>query len=123
MESLIRSFQQIDGVIAANDAMAIGALEVLEKRNRKAVVIGINGSKEAVELIKAGKLLASGEFSGFVIGCLGTEIAIQNLRKRRTPKELILKPVVIDTTNYQQYEARIEQRQCPTLADEKLNGG
>ncbi len=115
MENLIQSFPQIDGVLAANDPMAVGALEALEGANRKAAVIGINGSKEAVELIKSGKLLASGDFNGFIQGCLGTEIAVRHLRKQPTPKEIILKPVVIDKTNYQPYETPVEQRTCPTV--------
>ena len=59
MENLMQSFPSIDGVLAANDPMAVGALEALEGANRKALVVGINGSKEAVELIKSGKLLTN----------------------------------------------------------------
>jgi len=117
MENLMQAHPQIDGVLAANDAMAVGALEALEGARRKALVVGINGSKEAIELIKSGKLLASGDFNGFIQGCLGTEIAVRHLRKQETPKEIILKPVVIDKTNYQAYETPIEQRQCPKVAD------
>jgi ribose transport system substrate-binding protein len=115
MENLMQSFPSIDGVLAANDPMAVGAIEALEGANRKALVVGINGSKEAVELIKSGKLLASGDFNGFVQGCLGTEIAVRSLRKQPTPNEVILKPVVIDSTNFAPYETPVEQRACPTL--------
>jgi ribose transport system substrate-binding protein len=115
MENLMQSFPSIDGVLAANDPMAVGAIEALEGANRKALVIGINGSKEAVELIKSGKLLASGDFNGFIQGCIGTEIAVRNLRKQSTPKEVMLKPIVIDKTNLAPYETPVEQRACPTL--------
>ena len=115
MENLMQSFPQIDGVLAANDPMAVGAIEALEAANRKALVIGINGSKEAVDLIKSGKLLASGDFNGFIQGCIGTEIAVRNLRKQTTPKEVMLKPIVVDKTNYAPYEIPVEQRTCPTL--------
>jgi ribose transport system substrate-binding protein len=115
MENLMQSFPSIDGVLAANDPMAVGAIEALEGANRKARVIGINGSKEAVELIKAGKLLASGDFNGFIQGCVGTEIAVRSLRKQPTPNEVILKPIVIDSTNLTPYETPVEQRACPTL--------
>jgi ribose transport system substrate-binding protein len=115
MENLMQSFPQIDGVLAANDPMAVGAIEALEGANRKALVIGINGSKEAVELIKTGKLLASGDFNGFIQGCIGVEIAVRNLRKQPTPKEVILKPIVVDKTNFAPYETPVEQRTCPTL--------
>jgi ribose transport system substrate-binding protein len=114
-ENLMQSFPTIDGVLAANDPMAIGAIEALEGANRKALAVGINGSKEAVELIKSGKLLASGDFNGFIQGCLGVEIAVRNLRKQPTPREVILKPIVIDKTNYQSYETPLEQRTCPAL--------
>lgn len=115
METLMRAFPQIDGVLAANDPMAVGALEALGAANRKAMVVGINGSKDAVDLIKSGKLLASGDFNGFIQGCIGVEIAVRNLRKQPTPKEVILKPVVVDSTNYASYETPVEQRNCPTL--------
>jgi ribose transport system substrate-binding protein len=93
----------------------------LEKRNRKAVVVGINGSKEAIDLIKADKMLASGEFNGFVIGCLAVEVAVRNLRKQPVPKEVVLKPAVYDKANFQQYEARADMRECPSLEDELKN--
>jgi ribose transport system substrate-binding protein len=115
MENLMQSFPKIDGVLAANDPMAVGAIEALEGANRKALVVGINGSKEAVELIKSGKLLASGDFNGFIQGCVGTEIAVRNLRKEATPKEVILKPIVIDKTNFGPYQTPVEKRTCPTL--------
>jgi ribose transport system substrate-binding protein len=115
MENLMQSFPSIDGVLAANDPMAVGAIEALEGANRKALVVGINGSNEAVELIKSGKLLASGDFNGFIQGCIGTQIVVRNLRKQPTPKEVILKAIVIDKTNFTPYETPVEQRACPTL--------
>jgi ribose transport system substrate-binding protein len=121
MEGWIRQFPQIDGVLAANDSMAAAAVETLEKRSRKAAVVGINGSKEAVDLIKADRMLATAEFNGFVIGCLAVEIAAKSLRKQPAPKEVVLKPVVYDKTNFQQYEARTEMRACPTLDEEMKN--
>ena len=45
----MQSHPKIDGVLAANDAMATGVIEALEGANRKALVIGINGTKEAVD--------------------------------------------------------------------------
>jgi ribose transport system substrate-binding protein len=121
MEGWIRQFPEIDGVLAANDSMAAAAVETLEKRSRKAVAVGINGSKEAIDLIKADRMLATGEFNGFVIGCLAVDIAVRSLRKQQFPKEVILKPVVYDKANFQQYEARAEMRECPSLEEEMKN--
>jgi ribose transport system substrate-binding protein len=114
MENLLQSHPQIDGVLAANDAMAMGAVEALEGANRTARVIGINGTKEAVDAIKAGKLLASGDYNGFLQGCIGTIIATRTLRKESVVQEIVLKPTVVSKENYQPYEAPVESRSCPT---------
>jgi ribose transport system substrate-binding protein len=115
MKSFLRLYPQIDGVFAANDPMAIGAIEALKAANRKALVVGINASREVIELVKSGDLLGSGDYNGFIQGCLATQIAIRNLRKQPAPKEINLKAIVMDKTNYQGYETPIEQRACPTL--------
>jgi len=117
MENLMQAHPQIDGVLAANDAMALGALEALDAAKRKALVTGINGTKEAVDAIKAGRLLASGDYNGFLQGCMGTMIAVRHLRKESTPKEILLPPVVVDKSNYQPYDIPVEQRVCPKWED------
>jgi ribose transport system substrate-binding protein len=121
MENLMQSFPQIDGVMAANDAMAIGAIEALDAANRKAIVVGINGTKEAVDAVKAGKLLASGQADPFMQGCLGTIIAIRSLRKQATPTELYLKPSVIDASNFKEFDMPVEARACPKWDDVATN--
>ena len=115
MENLMQSFPQIDGVLAANDAMAVGAIEALEGANRKALVVGINGSKEAVELIKSGKLHASGSSDPFMQGCLGMLTTIRALRKMPISKELMVTPVIIDSSNYRDHDVPVESRSCPKL--------
>lgn len=114
MENLLQTHRQIDGVLAANDAMAIGAIEALEGANRKAVVVGINGTKEAVDAIKAGKLLSSGQADPFMQACIGTTIAIRHLRKQPIKDEIILKPSVVDKSNFAEFDKAVEARTCPT---------
>ena len=117
MENLMQSYPQIDGVMAANDAMATGVIEALDAANRKALVIGINGTKEAVEAIKAGKMLASGDYNAFNQGCLGTMAAIRHLRKQPVPKEILFPVVVIDKNNYQPFDIAADKRTCPKWED------
>ena len=117
MENLMQSFPQIDAVLAANDAMAIGAIEALDAANRKAIVVGINGTKEAVEAVKAGKLLASGQADPFMQGCLGAMIAIRHLRKQAIPAEMYLKPSVVDAGNFKEFDMPVEARACPKWED------
>ncbi|RXT55995.1 LacI family transcriptional regulator [Bosea sp. Tri-44] len=117
MENLMQSHAQIDGVLAANDAMAIGVIEALDGANRKARVIGINGTKEAVDAIKTGKLLASGDYNGFLQGCIGTLVAIRALRNEPIVTEVVLKPTVVNASNFQPYDIPLETRSCPSWSE------
>jgi len=55
MEDLIQAFPQIDAVIAANDQMALGALEALKGAGISGVMIGgIDGTTEAKQNVKDG---------------------------------------------------------------------
>jgi ribose transport system substrate-binding protein len=117
MENLMQSYPQIDGVFAANDAMAAGAIEAMEGANRKALVVGINGTKEAVDAVNAGKMLATGDYNGFLQGCLGTMAALRSLRGLPVPKEIVLPAAVIDKSNTASQAVPVEQRSCPRWED------
>src|SRR5262249_48698361 len=113
MKGFLRAHSQIDGVLAANDSMAIGAVDALKAANRKAQVVGINASAEIIDLIKSGDVLGSGDVNGFAQGCLGGESAVRSWRRRPVPPEVMLKPLGVDKANYQPYETPPEQRQGP----------
>jgi ribose transport system substrate-binding protein len=112
---LLRSFPQIDGILAANDPMAIGAVDALKAASKKTMVVGINASREVMELIKSGDVAGSGDYDSFVQGCLALELAVRSVRKEDVPKEVMLKPVVIDKTNYAPFDQAYDKRECPTL--------
>jgi ribose transport system substrate-binding protein len=112
-ENLLQAHPVIDAVMAANDAMALGVIEALDGANRKALVVGLNGTKEAIDAIKAGKLLASGDFSGYLQGCFGTMAAIRHVRHLPVPKTFNFPPNVIDNTNYAGLDVPEAQRECP----------
>jgi ribose transport system substrate-binding protein len=113
MENLMQSYPKIDGVLASNDAMAMGAVEALDGANRKALVVGINATKEGVDAVKSGKLLATGDFNGYLQGCFGTLAAIRHLRKLPVPKEIVFPATVIDATNFKGHDLPDTERVCP----------
>ncbi len=115
MENLMQSFPQIDGVLAANDAMGTGVIEALAAANRKALVIGVNGT--GIEEVKQGKLLATGDYAGFQQGCLGAMAAIRHLRKLPVPSELLFPPILITKANVNEFEVPDAKRVCPKWDD------
>lgn len=60
METLIQGNKNIKGVIAGNDTMALGAMAALKAANLAAViVVGFDGSPDAIASIKAGEMKAT----------------------------------------------------------------
>jgi len=109
--------KQLDGILAGNDPMAMGAVDALKAANRKALVVGINASREAMDMVKSGDILGSGDYDTFAQGCLAVEMAVRSVRKQEVPRELILKPVVVDKNNYAPFDQPFENRECPTLVN------
>lgn len=59
-EDWVQKFPKFDALIAANDQMALGALQALKTAGRKGVMIsGIDGVKDALDAIKAGDMSQS----------------------------------------------------------------
>lgn len=113
-ENLIQANPQIDGVLAAADVMAFGAIEALEAAGKKsAKVVGIGGVPESIEAIKSGRLLATAEFNGYKMGCLAAMAAVRYLRKEPVPDTIVIKGIVIDKSTTGPFEVPPEKRTCP----------
>jgi erythritol transport system substrate-binding protein len=59
METLIQGNRSIRGVIAGNDTMALGAAAALKAANLATVVVGFDGSPDAIASVKAGGMKAT----------------------------------------------------------------
>ncbi|MEU6611433.1 D-ribose ABC transporter substrate-binding protein [Streptomyces shenzhenensis] len=60
METVLQRFPKIKGVIAGNDTMALGAVAALKSAKRTGVVVvGFDGSPDAIAQIKAGTMDAT----------------------------------------------------------------
>jgi ribose transport system substrate-binding protein len=114
MTQLLEKFPGIDGVISANDSMALGAIAAMEKAGRKIPIVGSNGTIEAAEAIGNGKMLATVDYNGFKMGCTAALAAIRHLRGLPVPSEIMLPAQIIDRSNYEAWLVPIQQRQCPT---------
>jgi erythritol transport system substrate-binding protein len=62
METILQKNPDINGVIAGNDTMALGAVAAIDAAGKtgKITVAGFDGSPDAVDAIKKGTLLATG---------------------------------------------------------------
>jgi ribose transport system substrate-binding protein len=115
MTGMFGTYPQIDGILAANDAMALGALDVARKAGKTPLIVGINGLVETVQRIADGEISASVDFSTFNMACVATAAALRNLRGESSPPNIILPAELIDRTNYKTWLTPTKDRSCPSL--------
>jgi ribose transport system substrate-binding protein len=113
MSEVLPALPRIDAVFAANDLMALAALEVLEAAGRLVPVVGVNALPDAIAAIKTGRLLASADFDAMKIASIATEAALRHLRGQRVPREILLRVQIVDAANCAAWDTAIEERTCP----------
>lgn len=103
--NLLRNYPDLKGIYAANDTMALGAVEALEEIDRlsEVVVLGTDGTPEAVEAIRAGRLRATLATSGYDYGRVGLELAIRALEGQQLPRRITWPAVLITSENLHIY--------------------
>ena len=62
-------------------------------------------------------MLASGDYDGFLQGCVGTMIAIRSLRHEPVPSLVTAKAMVIDKADLPSYSTPPSQRSCPVRSE------
>ncbi|MDR7378837.1 inositol transport system substrate-binding protein [Rhodoferax ferrireducens] len=90
-EDWVQRFPKFDAIIAANDQMALGALQALKTAGRKGVLIsGIDGTADALNAIKSGDM-AQSIFQNAKGQALGAFEVVQMIEKGQPlPKEKLV---------------------------------
>jgi ribose transport system substrate-binding protein len=112
MAQLLERTPRVDAVLAANDVMALGAIDALRAVNRKAIVVGINAIPEAVAAVKSGALLATANFNAMNLAALAVEALVRRLRGETVPPSIMLPTAIVDSSNVNDWDLPFEQRPC-----------
>ena len=108
--------QQIDGVLAANDAMALGTVEAFKEAKKKNAADRRHQCQQGSGRPDQGRRHAGERrLQRPGRGLPRRRDRDPHLRKQPVPKEVMAKTAVVDKANYQQYETPAERRPCPTL--------
>lgn len=102
-----------DGIICANDDMALGIIDVLTGAGLRIPVVGVNAVPDAIAAIKQGTLLATADFDAMKLACIATEAAVRYLRGETIPREILLPVQIVDRANCAAWDKPIEARELP----------
>nr|WP_263324775.1 substrate-binding domain-containing protein [Neobacillus sp. Marseille-Q6967] len=101
MEDILQANPEIDGVYAANDEMALGALAAIEAAGRldEITLIGCDAIDPSIEAIKAGKLEATIAEPPVFLGKEAILTAIKISKGESVEKEVILDSTLVTKDN------------------------
>jgi len=101
MRDLIGRYPQINAVFPINDPSALGAISALESAGKlkDVTVVTVDGSKEGVIAIKAGKLLSTSAQFPKEIGRIAAEKMYESLDGKTVEKDIKVKVELITKEN------------------------
>jgi erythritol transport system substrate-binding protein len=101
-QSILQAHPEVKGVIAGNDTMAMGAVAALESVGRSdVVVVGFDGSNDARDAIRAGKLRATVLQPAYRQAQYAVELADRYLKTGKTgqPEKQLMDCFLITSAN------------------------
>lgn len=104
-QDLLTRYQDIDGIFALDDPMALGALEAVKAANRvdQIKIFGVGGFKEACDAIKNGEMGGTALQLSYLIGVYTVRAAYDVQVGRMVPKVIIAPTAPITPENIDEW--------------------
>lgn len=102
-ENMLQANAKAEAIIGFNDEIAMGALAAAKAQNRKLIITGTDGNKDALQAIKQGELTMSLVFDLRQAGRLAVEVADNHLKGQPTQKRIDLPINFVTKDNVDQF--------------------
>lgn len=98
-ETWINKHDDLDAIFCNNDTMALGVIEAVKESGRDIMVIGVDGTSEAYEKIRAGELTATVDSFPRYMAQFAFEALLRIQAGQELPTVIRTPEVLIDATN------------------------
>lgn len=99
MENILQANSDIQAVFAANDEMALGAVEAIAGAGKDIIVVGFDATDDAIASIKEGKMAATIAQQPELIGATAVENAQKLIKGETIPKSIPVEVELITREN------------------------
>jgi ABC-type sugar transport system substrate-binding protein len=106
METFIQAYPNMKGVFAINDPTAQGAIAAIKASGRNIKVVSVDGSQNAIDMVKAGELIVSAAQDPKAIGAKAAEVVDAYIKGTKVQDTYVIDTFPINTTNWQQYDGK-----------------
>ncbi|MFC7404575.1 sugar ABC transporter substrate-binding protein [Georgenia alba] len=115
MADILTANPDVSVVFAANDDMALGALEAIKSAGlamEDIMVIGVDGTSDAVSSMTAGELDASIAQNSFDMGRTVVEMTVQHLDGEQIEAQVDTGVTVVTPENAEEYGSQLEDQEA-----------
>ena len=99
MENMLQANGDIQGVFAANDEMALGALEAISGANKTVLVVGFDATDDAIAAVKDGRMAATVQQQPALLGATAVEAAVKLINGETIQKNLPVEVTLVTKDN------------------------
>ena len=99
MENMLQANSDIQAVFAANDEMALGAVEAISGAGKDILVVGFDATDDAIEAIKAGRMAATIAQQPELIGSTAVANAMKLINGETIEKSIPVEVTLITKDN------------------------
>jgi len=99
MENMLQGNGDIQAVFAANDEMALGAMEAISGAGKNILVVGFDATDDAIDSIKDGKMAATIAQQPALLGSTAVENAVALIGGSSIPKTIPVEVSLITKNN------------------------
>lgn len=99
MENMLQANGDIQAVFAANDEMALGAMEAISGAGKDILVVGFDATDDALASIEAGQMAATVQQQAGLIGSTAVENAVKLINGETIPNSVPVEVVLITKDN------------------------
>ena len=95
MENMLQADGDIKAVFAANDEMALGAVEAMSGAGKNVLVVGFDATDDAIAAVKAGRMAATVAQQPELIGSTAVENAVNLINGVSIPSSIHVEVTLI----------------------------
>jgi ribose transport system substrate-binding protein len=130
MKNWISSFgDDIDGIVAENDDMGLGALQATREAKLKLPIVGVDGIEDGLKAVKNGDFIGTNLQHGTVELAAGVAVAGKIARKEKVDKNPVYLMPEVTTKNVDQFMEHVVTdrdaflKELPALIEKNLKSG
>jgi len=105
MENILQANGDVQAVFAANDEMALGAVEAISGAGKQVMVVGFDATDDAIEAIKAGKMAGTIAQQPALIGSTAVDNAVKLIAGETIPASIPVEVTLVNKDNADSFGA------------------